>query len=117
MLKFKQESGEKMDVLYLCDRKACENCSSKCRHTKDICHAINFEKCEGGGYWEKDTKPLLVLKTDCLLKREVVARIRNDIKKQIEEGLVLVDGSITEIKWKQDADGPLIVCQGEVKNE
>ena len=54
MLKFKQESGEKMETLYLCDRKACEHCSPECRHTTDIYHAVNFEKCDGGGYWEKD---------------------------------------------------------------
>jgi len=106
-----------MEILYLCDRKACENCSPECRHTTDIYHAVNFEKCEGGGYWEKDKKPLLVMKTDRLLKKEVIDRIRNDLKQQIEEGLVVVDGSITEIKFKQDADGQLLVCQAELVEE
>ena len=32
-------------VLYLCDRKACDNCSYPlCNHTTDISHAFNFEK-------------------------------------------------------------------------
>ena len=29
-------------VLYLCDRKACKNCSLECMHTSDVTHAINF---------------------------------------------------------------------------
>lgn len=42
-------------VLYLCDRKACDNCSYPlCNHTTDISHAFNFEKNLGGGYWEKE---------------------------------------------------------------
>ena len=32
-------------ALYLCDRKACENCAYPlCKHTTDISHAVNFEK-------------------------------------------------------------------------
>ena len=31
------------DILYLCDRKACDNCSyPKCKHTSDFRHAKNF---------------------------------------------------------------------------
>lgn len=42
-------------VLYLCDRRACENCAYPlCKHTTDIYHAVNFEKGLGGGYWEKE---------------------------------------------------------------
>lgn len=29
------------DILYLCDRKACENCHEECRHTPDIKHAVH----------------------------------------------------------------------------
>lgn len=48
-----------MAILYLCDRKACENCSDICKHTTDIRHAINFEQdhadgVEVGNFWEKD---------------------------------------------------------------
>lgn len=46
-------------VLYLCDRKACENCVYPlCKHTTDISHAVNFEKNLGGGYWEKEKRDL-----------------------------------------------------------
>jgi len=112
------EEVENKDVLYLCDRRACKKCNSTrdgetCRHTSDISHAKNFEVGPYEGYWEKESKPLLVLKADRLLKREVIDRIRNDIKRQIDEGLVLVDGFITEIKLKQDEYGPLLICQVE----
>ena len=32
---------EDFDVLYICDRKACENCYEECMHTSDIEHAIH----------------------------------------------------------------------------
>ena len=31
-------------ILYLCDRRKCENCKPPCAHTTDISHAVNFEK-------------------------------------------------------------------------
>ena len=47
------------EVLYICDRKACENCSEECHHTSDIEHAVNrydfngrmfqFLECGDGG--------------------------------------------------------------------
>lgn len=48
-----------MAILYLCDRKACENCHEECKHTSDIRHAINFEQdhadgVEVGNFWEKE---------------------------------------------------------------
>lgn len=48
-----------MAILYLCDRKACENCHEECKHTSDIRHAINFEQyhadgVEAGDFWEKE---------------------------------------------------------------
>ena len=30
------------EVFYLCDRKACRECSETCRYTSDIRHAVNF---------------------------------------------------------------------------
>ena len=33
--------------LYLCDRKACENCNKKCQHTSDIKHAVNRDCFDG----------------------------------------------------------------------
>lgn len=52
-----------IDIFYLCDRKACENCHEECRHTSDVEHAVNrwhfdgkmFEYCENGdqiGFFE-----------------------------------------------------------------
>lgn len=32
------------DIIFLCDRRACDKCSnSNCKHTKDIRHAKNFK--------------------------------------------------------------------------
>ena len=36
-----------MDVLYICNRKKCPNCSDECKHTKDVRYAKNFELVEG----------------------------------------------------------------------
>lgn len=42
-------------VAFLCDCKACKNCSyPNCRHTTDIRHAKNFEVGGNGDYWEVD---------------------------------------------------------------
>lgn len=30
-------------ILYVCDRRACENCDDDCVYTADITHAKNFE--------------------------------------------------------------------------
>ena len=48
-----------MAILYICDRKACDNCSDMCKHTTDIRHAVNFEQyhadgVEAGDFWEKE---------------------------------------------------------------
>ena len=43
------------NIFYLCDRRICKKCNDVCKHTKDISHAINFEKGPDGGYWEKET--------------------------------------------------------------
>lgn len=42
------------DVFYLCDRRACRNCSpiSECSHTSNIEHAVNFERI-GDSYFEE----------------------------------------------------------------
>ena len=48
-----------MAILYICDRKACENCNKECKHTTDIRHAVNFEQyhadgVEAGDFWEQE---------------------------------------------------------------
>lgn len=43
-------------IYYLCDEKACENCSGKahgCMLTSDISHAVNFKKNEFGDFIEQ----------------------------------------------------------------
>lgn len=47
-----EESAE-IRVLYICDRKKCDNCREECHHCSDIEHAKNFEKI-GAVYFEKD---------------------------------------------------------------
>lgn len=46
------------EVLYLCDRRQCANCSwPTCKHTADITHAVNFELLEAIpviAYFEKE---------------------------------------------------------------
>lgn len=56
---------DKIDILYICDRKKCEICSDVCKHTSDIKHATHkdtlnrrlFEYIDTGkriGFFEKD---------------------------------------------------------------
>ena len=55
----KKTRGNRIDILYLCDRRACPKgmCSwPMCRHTSDIDHAVNFESvayADGVFYSEK----------------------------------------------------------------
>ena len=43
-------------IAYVCDRKACNGCSTKpspeCSHTLDINHAVNFKKFDDEHYIE-----------------------------------------------------------------
>jgi len=73
-----------MNILYLCDRRACKTCGPECFHTTDITHAKNF-KLVGDGYFENPA-PLMVLKFPPMLKAEDKQRIRDDIDRQIKEG-------------------------------
>lgn len=34
-------------ILYICDRRKCNNCSMECTHTTDIEHAVNFKNIDG----------------------------------------------------------------------
>jgi hypothetical protein len=107
------------DVLYLCDKRECEKCSSvQCKHTLDITHAKNFELgIDGSTYVEKAPVPLVIFKTDSLLRKETCDRIRDVLKKQIEEGLVLCDGAITDIVVYPDGDDLQVQVKiQEVKN-
>ena len=48
-----QKDKADADILYICDRRACEVCDPNCRVTKDIRHAKNFELF-GNRFVEKD---------------------------------------------------------------
>ena len=49
------DCDRKGNVLYICDRKLCKHCTSHCKHTSDIKHAVNFESQFNGEYFvEKD---------------------------------------------------------------
>ena len=40
-------SRVEVDIFYICDRKACENCHDECGHTGDISHAVNRQELPG----------------------------------------------------------------------
>lgn len=47
-----------MDILYECDRRACERCRYPfCRYTKDINHAVNFRRTFFGNFVETIKAP------------------------------------------------------------
>lgn len=54
-------------ILYLCDRKACSNCSyPECKHTTNICHAVNFECLdEKNDVWQETVTDYRAVCEDC----------------------------------------------------
>lgn len=87
-----------MSILYLCDRKACEHCSPECKYTADISHAKNFER----GQIDNETYieqflPLFVFKTDAILCHEVKQRVREELARQVETGVVFCDGTLEPV--------------------
>lgn len=40
---------DKIIIMYLCDRKKCENCREECQHTTDANHAIHKIKFKNYG--------------------------------------------------------------------
>ena len=48
-----------MAILYLCDRRACLNCSyPTCEYTTDIAHAKNFKRMPAGDFIEELVVPV-----------------------------------------------------------
>lgn len=47
------EEGAEIRILYICDRRKCDNCREECLHCSDVEHAKNFEKI-GETFWEKE---------------------------------------------------------------
>ena len=80
--------NEGTPILYLCDHRACKHCNDPCQHTPDIKHAKNFEAANDGSMWERPS-PLLIFKTDVLLKPEDTSKIRQELLSQVDQGLVL----------------------------
>lgn len=57
----KNKEKNKVQVMYLCDRKQCPNCTyPTCKHTSDITHAKNFKRCDDyegtKTFWEQEVK-------------------------------------------------------------
>ena len=65
------------DVLYLCDRRACETCHSNCEHTNDISHAVNFELVDSI-YVEKERPLVNTDKVTYTILRQRKRRKSND---------------------------------------
>lgn len=59
-LLFAEEGRGANDILYICDRKKCENCNNECHLTRDIAHAVMFYKDETGAYIERITIPRII---------------------------------------------------------
>jgi len=86
-----------MNVLYLCDQKACDHCSPECKHTADISHAKHFERGYDGETYVETVVPLFVFKANTLLKANVKQRIREELLKQAETGVIFCDGMLEPI--------------------
>lgn len=87
----------KEDILYFCDRKACETChpNNECKHTHLIEHAKNFEKV-GEAYFEVQSKPV-ILKLNTLLRPEDFERVRQCLIKQITDGILLLPATVETV--------------------
>lgn len=76
--------------LYLCDRKAClDHCNPECKHTEDIRHAKNFERFVDGTTFIENSKPLVILQCDTIIKQETMDRIRKKIMTEIEDNVLM----------------------------
>lgn len=77
--------------LYLCDHKACgDRCSPECKHTEDIRHAKNFERFVDGTTFIENSKPLVILRCDTILKQETMDRIRKKLMTEIQDNVLMV---------------------------
>ena len=71
-------------LLYLCDRKACSNCSNECKHTSNIEHAINRSDLDGNffEFIEGDGEILMFEKAD---KSQIPIFLRQKMNLKISE--------------------------------
>lgn len=75
-----------MNVLYLCDRKACDECNPECHHTQDINHAKNYQKAELDTYFETPRLPLNLVN----LKPFAQQKVLNELVEQLTTGIVIL---------------------------
>lgn len=69
-----------MEILYICDRKACTTCKKTCKHTNDINHAKNFGRNKKSA-WESDDK----CRAEFLKMRAILKPIYEQSQKAIKE--------------------------------
>ena len=50
---------ENKKIMYVCDRKACENCQKECHYTSDINHAEYFFEDEEGTIFEMNFEDMV----------------------------------------------------------
>lgn len=90
-----------MEALYLCDRrqKNCKaiGCGSECQHTTDIRHAKNFELGLDGITMIERTHPLVIFKVNELIPNRVLQQIREELVKQVADGVVLCDAIVKPV--------------------
>lgn len=97
--KVDDETEAKQNIVYLCDRKQCKNCSDTCRHTSDINHAVNFEHLTyDGQHWEKEI-PERTETEDCGMILKPLFRLGDYVKCKYNENAVY---SIDEIIYDED---------------
>lgn len=72
-----------MEILYICDRKACEVCKKNCKFTRDISHAKNFGKANGK-VWETDDKAKLEFQRMKELMKPIYQEYQKAIKSSSE---------------------------------
>lgn len=71
-------------VAYLCDGKACKECtafskfSKYCAHTTDVAHAVNFEEVEPDRYMEVPTSFGIALKPEAFKNRMLTLSAMDD---------------------------------------
>jgi len=109
------------DILYLCDRRACEKCRyPECKHTSDINHAVDFARNGGGLYVQNEFADrilevklgdTLVLKADSELSDAAYKRLNENVKEKVPKGTKILflenglDASVLRFEDRSGKDG------------
>lgn len=124
--KQEQSSSGPAKILYLCDRRRCDNCSEDCRLTSDIRHAKSFKK-HGAAFYEDENQQTereeaiqrLKANRNAMYFPETIEALDMAIEAlQQEEHLVGLEAKAVEVikserhgEWiKEDEYGDLWVC-------